>query len=84
MRYWFTIHDAHPDPDWVHWHIYLQDKHKELANVIQMGDRVFFYETKTTKQIKFRGSVGRMGLVHIGHVIGGSISEKPRRITFNL
>lgn len=70
MNNWFTIHDAHPDPDRVLWHIYLQDKYKDLASEISVGDRVFFYETKNTKQIQFKGSRGKMGVVHVGYVIG--------------
>ena len=77
MKNWFTIHDPHPNPDWVEWHIYLQDKYKELAAEIAVGDRVFFYETKTTKQVQFKGCIGKMGLVHIGHV---THSAYPRKI----
>ena len=70
MKNWFTIHDAHPNPDWVKWDIYLQDKYEFLAQDIEIGDRVFIYEAKTSKQVRFKDSIGKMGLVHVGHVTG--------------
>ncbi len=75
MKNWFTIHSAHPTPDWIKWHIYLQEKYKQLATEINVGDRVLFYETKTTKEVRCKGSVGKMGLVHIGHVTGAEYSR---------
>ncbi len=79
MKNWFTIHDPHPTPDWVEWHIYLQDQYKSLAADIKVGDRVFFYETKTTKQVQFKGCKGKMGLVHIGLVTGDAYERKSEK-----
>ena len=76
MNNWFTIHDPHPNPDRVAWHIYLQDKYEDLASEISIGDRVFFYEIKNSKQIKFKGCKGRMGVVHVGYVTGHGYKRK--------
>ena len=69
MKNWFTVHSPHGDRD-LAWHIYLQDQYALTASDIHEGDRVFFYETKTNRNVKHKQFVGRMGLVHVGHVNG--------------
>ena len=69
MKYWFTIHAPHGDRD-LPWHIYLQEKYKDISKEIKINDKVFFYETKTEKNKLYKFTNGRMGLVHIGTVTG--------------
>jgi len=65
----------HGDPDHP-WHVYLQDRHKNIALSIREGDRVFFYETKTNNNVKYKNVVGRMGLVHVGTVTGKAYTRE--------
>ena len=77
MANWFTIHGPHPYPieyD-LAWDVYLQDKHKNIANQIMVNDRVFFYELKGSGTLEinqeiYKTPTGKMGLVHVGNVTG--------------
>ena len=46
MANWFTVHGPHPVEYDLAWDIYLQEQYKNLANEININDRVFFYELK--------------------------------------
>ncbi len=68
---WITVHNPHPNPDTLPWHIYLQDNHKNAVDGIKEGDRIFFYETKGSKLKDQSGHTeGAMGIVCITQVIG--------------
>ena len=79
MTNWFTVHYPHGDPDDLPWHVYLQDRYKELSRNVREGDRVFFYETKTSKNKENKYCKGRMGLVHVGYVTGLPYSRPYKR-----
>lgn len=79
MASWFTIQGPYPYPEEygpkLTWDVYLQERHKNLAPQIKIGDRVFFYELKGTGKLEinnrvYRTPTGRMGLVKVGAVTG--------------
>lgn len=77
MENWFTVHGPHPIEHDLAWDIYLQNKHQNIANNININDRVFFYELKGSgtldiNQQTYKTPVGKMSLVHIGKVTGKS------------
>ena len=70
MGNWLTTHYPHPIVNDHPWHIYLQREHKDAADEIAIGDRVFFYEYKYQKPLRdgTEYPIGRQGIVRVARV----------------
>jgi hypothetical protein len=82
VKNWFTIHSPHGYRGDYPWHIYLQNKHKKIVSNIKDGDRVFFYETKTSKHVEAKNEIGRMGLVRVGYVNGKAYDRPAKKLKY--
>jgi len=72
MADWLTTHYPHPFSDDLPWDIYLKREHRDLADQVSVGDRVFFYEYKEQKPLR-DGSLypqGAEGIVRVATVNG--------------
>lgn len=56
-RYWFTTHYPPLSDGRDTLHVYLQDKHRDAANGISTGDRVFIYEHLAGPDLRRDGEI---------------------------
>ena len=80
MNYWLTVHwplytDAPDDAAWHYW-VFLAEGYEQLGKNLQIGDRVFIYETKYAPRKKTNGGfisqkkLGKQGIIALVQVIG--------------
>ena len=70
MRFWLTTHYPHYQPNDVPWNVYFRPKHKKVAERLEPGDQIAFYEVGKGKTLIGRGPKppGRMGVVRVARV----------------